>query len=84
MHGIQEKLVFLLILVLPNAKKNQLDTDTCDVQVGCLLLWKQTISTAKLLRYRQQSLINSQHVHGATQQKSPAIFLSVLTIRQYL
>lgn len=85
MPKLQEELVSLPILSLPNAsRKYTLDTDVYKMQVRCVLLKGQPDKTSKPIGYWLQSLTKFEQTYDTTQRECFTIVRSLLMLRPYL
>ena len=74
------------VLALPRAGfKYTLDTDACDVQIGCILLQDQPDSkTPKPVGFWSRTLTPAEKGYDTTNKECLAVVWAVLTLRPYL
>lgn len=85
MTALHEKLISTPVLALPyTGGHNTLDTDACNVQVGCVQLQEQPDSTKILAAYWSPSLAKVERAYNTTQKECLAILSPVLLLRLYL
>lgn len=84
MASLMIALIFPSLLALPNRTGHiTLDTDACNVQVGCLLLQQQPNETTKPIGYWSRSLTETERKYDTTQHECLEIVWSILLLRLY-
>lgn len=84
MKSMQE-LIVSVVLDLPYADaRRALDTDACDVRVGCVLLQEAMNKMEESIEFRSRTLTSAGCVFDSTQQDFLANVLSVLLLGPYL
>lgn len=85
MKNLQENLISPPALTFQQAEEPMtLDTDDCDVQVGCVLFRKESNKMTMLIGYWSRSLINNERIYGTKQRECLAIASAVLLLWPYL
>lgn len=73
------------VLALPDLTGHlTIDTDACDVQVGCALLRKQPDKTVEQIGYWSRSLTDAKRRYDMTQRESLATAWAVFLLHPYL
>ena len=83
---LKDKLVNPPILVLPRlGRRYTIDTDACDVQVGCVLLQEQDCEkTTKPIGYWSRTLSKAEQNYTTREKECLTVFWAVLLLRPYL
>lgn len=82
---LKNALIFSPILAPHNSSGNiTLDTDACDVQIGCVLLQKQANDTTRRIVYWSRSVKDAERRYDTTRRECLAIVWSVPLLRSYL
>lgn len=61
-----------------------LEIDACNMQIGCVVVYKQPDETTKLVGYWTHSLTNAKKLYDTTQRDGLATPRAVLFFRPYL
>lgn len=70
-----KKMVSTTMLALLDAMgKDTLDTDECNLQIGCVLSQEQLTETVKPVEYWSWSLTNAEQTHSSTQREHFSLF----------
>ena len=73
------------VLALPKAEgKYTVDTDACDLQVGCVLLQEQEDGTNRPVGYWSRTLTKPEKAYTVTERECLAVVWAVLLLRPYL
>lgn len=85
MHMLQDKVMSPSVLALPyGGGQFTLDTDACNVQIGCVLLQDQPDQTKRPVDYWSRSLTSAKRAYDTTHKECLAIVWAVLLICPYL
>ena len=84
---LKEKLFNPPILTLPRiGRRYTIDTDACNVQIGCVLLQDQEDEkpTRKPIGYWSRTLFQAEQGYHTTERECLAVVWAVLLLRPYL